>query len=168
MCLRCEKRRPDESETTAVVLHEFGHAWMNSYLRERYGVDYLSPAVRRPFLDEGAADWIAGQWDSDFLRRRRRWIVQEKVSQNIPAPSLGDLGQYASFYDRGDRELHYWIAALLVERMLGSDPRDGSRIRGYLDLVGRGEAPERAFETATGKSLASEYACLVAELWRSP
>ena len=30
MCLSCEKRRAGESETTAVVLHEFGHAWLNT------------------------------------------------------------------------------------------------------------------------------------------
>jgi hypothetical protein len=52
MCLSCEKRRVEESETTAVVLHEFGHAWLNTYLKDGFGRDYLSPALRRPYLDD--------------------------------------------------------------------------------------------------------------------
>lgn len=167
MCLSCERRRPEETETTAVVLHEFGHAWLNSYLRERYGVDYLSPAVRRPYLDEGIADFFAGRWDKEFLARRRDWIRRLKTGKT-PPPALAELQTYRSFYDHGDRELHYWLSALLVERMLGDAPGSSRKIRTYLDSIGRGRTPEKAWESATGKSLAAEYGALVNELWRNP
>ena len=61
MCLSCEKRRAEESETTAVALHEFAHAWLNTYFKEGFGRDCLSATVRRPYLDEGLADFIADQ-----------------------------------------------------------------------------------------------------------
>lgn len=165
MCLPCEKRNADEPETTAVVLHEFGHAWLNSYLRDHYDLDYLSDAIRRPYLDEGLADFFARRWDQDFLARRRTWIVNLKAGRSVAAPSLRELQSYESFYDKGDRELHYWISALLVERMLGSRPRAVRKIASYLDLVGHGHTPERAWEISTGKSLSTEYAALVSELW---
>lgn len=40
------------------------------------------------------------------------------------------------------------------------------KIPRYLGLVGRGEAPESAWENATGKSLAAEYGALVREFWK--
>lgn len=166
ICLSCEKRRAEESETTAVVLHELGHAWLNTYLNESFGRDYLSAAVRRPYLDEGLADFIAGQWDREFLARRGRWIDNLKVGRGVPPPTLGELQKYASFYDLGDRELHYWISALLIRRMIGPEESAAKKIPRYLDLVGQGEAPESAWECATGKSLAAEYDALVREVWR--
>ena len=47
-------------------------------------------------------------------------------------------------HDVGDRELHYWISALLIARMIGPEKSDAKKIPRYLDLIGRGEAPERA------------------------
>jgi hypothetical protein len=165
MCLSCEKRRVEESETTAVVLHEFGHAWLNTYLKEGFGRNYLSGAVRRPYLDEGLADFIADQWDREFLARRGRWIRDFKVRHAVQPPKLEELEKYASFYDLGDRELHYWISALLVRRMIGPEESAAKKIPRYLDLMGRGETPETAWEQATGKSLAAEYDALVREVW---
>jgi hypothetical protein len=167
MCLSCEKRRPEETETTAVVLHEFGHAWLNTYLKEKYDRDYLSDEIRRPYLDEGMADFIAGRWDGDFLNRRRQMIREFKISRGVRPPDIGELQSYSSFYDKGDRELHYWISALLIERMLGPTPNAGRKIPRYLDLIGQGKTPEQAWELATGKSIAAEYAALVRELWRN-
>jgi hypothetical protein len=166
MCLSCEKRHAEESETTAVVLHEFGHAWLNTYLREGFGLDYLSAAVRRPYLDEGLADFIADQWDREFLARRRRWIDDLKVRRGVPPPTLGELQKYVSFYDVGDRDLHYWISALLIRRMIGPGEGAATKIPRYLDLIGGGEAPESAWEEATGKSLGGEYDALVRDVWR--
>jgi hypothetical protein len=163
MCLACEKRPPGETETTAVVLHEFGHAWMNTYLHER-GRDYLSDSIRRPYLDEGMADWIATRWDSGFLNRRQQWIRELKAGRGILAPNLDDLQSYSSFYDKGDRELHYWISALLIERMIGTAPDAAFKIPRYLDGIG-GKSPEQAWEAATNKSIAMEYAALVRERW---
>ena len=131
MCLSCESRRAEESETTAVVLHEFGHAWLNTYLKEGFGRDYLSAAIRRPYLDEGLADFIADQWDREFLARRGRWIRDLKVGRGVPPPKLGELQQYSSFYDRGDRELHYWISALLIRRMIGPEESAAMKIPRY-------------------------------------
>jgi hypothetical protein len=165
MCLSCEKRRVEESETTAVVLHEFGHAWLNTYLKEGSGRDFISPAVRRPFLDEGLADFIANRWDHEFLARRARWIRDFKVRRGVPPPKPQELEKYASFYDVGDRELHYWISALLIQRMIGPEESDVKKIPRFLDLIGRGESTEGAWEHATGKSLAAEYTALVREYW---
>jgi hypothetical protein len=166
MCLSCEKRPAEESETTAVVLHEFGHAWLNTYLKEGFGLDYLSAAVRRPYLDEGLADFFADQWDREFLARRSRWIAKLKVRGGVPPPTLGELQTYVSFYELGDRDLHYWISALLIRRMIGPEESAAKKIPRYLDLIGYGEAPESAWEHATGKSLAAEYDALVREVWK--
>lgn len=90
----------------------------NSYLKEGFGRNYLSAAVRRPYLDEGLSDFIADQWDREFLARRGRWIRDLKVRRGVPPPKFEELQKYASFYDLGDRELHYWISALLIQRMI--------------------------------------------------
>jgi len=165
ICLKCERRPVGKPETTAVVLHECGHAWLNTYLRDHYRLDYLSPAIRRPFLDEGIADFIANRWDADFLARRRTWMSTEKVARGVPPPALEDLNTYAPFYEQGDRNVHYWFSALLVERMLGSPTGAPRRILKYLDEMGSGASPEEAWERATGKSIRTEYDALVAELW---
>ena len=83
-----------------------------------------------------------------------------------PPPAPAELRSYASFYEKGDRELHYWLSALLVERMLGTGPDATLKIPRYLDLMGRGKTPEEAWQSTTGKSLATEYAALVNELWK--
>ncbi len=166
ICLACEKRPQDETETTAVVLHEFGHAWLNTYLKECWGLDYLSGEVRRPYLDEGIADFIADQWDHEFLSRRTRWTRNLKVAQGVPPPKFDELTKYDSFYDQGDRELHYWISALLIQRMIGRETGAATKIPQYLDLIGAGESPERAWERATSKSLTVEYSALIRDLWK--
>ncbi|MBI3507545.1 MAG: hypothetical protein HY059_22140 [Proteobacteria bacterium] len=165
ICLRCESRRADDPETVAVVLHEFSHAWMNTYLRERYRVDYLSRTVRRPFLDEGMADVVAGLWDTHFLARRRR-MLKDRIRRGSAPPRLEDLRSESAFYGKDDRDTRYWFAALLAERMLGPGAGALPKLRRYLDLVGRGEDPERAWEKATSKSLRVEHAALVRSLWR--
>ena len=81
-------------------------------------------------------------------------------------PALSELQSYSSFYEKGDRELHYWLSALLIERMLGPGPDAAIKIPIYLDHIGRGETPEKAWESTTGKSLTTEYTTLVRELWR--
>jgi TonB family protein len=168
MCLPCGQRRPEEKETTAIVLHEFGHAWMNTYLRETYHRrEYISEAVRRPYLDEGTADYFAGLWDSEFISRRREWILIGRVARHRPPPTFAELQTRSAFFEQGDREVHYWISALLVARMLGPAPGAVGKIRVYLDQIGRGNTPDRAWEAATGKSAAKEYAALVDELWSS-
>jgi hypothetical protein len=88
-----------------------------------------------------------------------------KVRRGVAPPKAEELQKYASFYDVGDRELHYWISALLIQRMIGPEESDVKKIPRFLDLIGRGEATESAWEHATGKSLSAEYAALVRELW---
>jgi hypothetical protein len=156
MCLKCVKRPAGAKETTAVVLHEAGHAWMNTFLKEAYGVDYLTRAIHRPFLDEGIADWIASRWDSEYLSRRRQWLAGKRL------PPLEDLTDTASF--NSDRNLHYWLSALLVARMLGPGPEGPPKVRAFLELLGKTRSPEASWEEATGKSIRKEYDALLAEL----
>ena len=71
----------------------------------------------------------------------------------------------AVLHDQGDRELHHWISALLVQRMIGPETGAATKIPRYLDLIGRGESPERAWEQATSKSRPAEYSALIHDLW---
>ncbi len=135
-------------------------------MKEGWGLDYLSGEIRRPYLDEGLADFIADQWDHEFLSRRMRWTRDLKVARGAPPPKLDELAKYDSFYDRGELELHYWISALLIQRMIGGEPGAATKIPRYLDLIGAGESPDRAWERATGKFLTVEYAALIDELWK--
>jgi len=166
ICLACENRPQGETETTAVVLHEFGHAWLNTYLKDGWGLNYLSGEIRRPYLDEGLADFIADQWDHEFLSRRARWTRDLKAARGVPPPKFDELKNYDSFYDHGDRELHYWISALLIQRMIGTEAGAATKILRYLDLIGAGESPDRAWERATRKSLTVEYSALIQDLWK--
>src|ERR1041385_2412367 len=105
-------------ETLGCVLHEFGHAWFGTYLMHRHGKEWLSPAMRRPWLDEGLADFVASLRDPAFLESRAAWL-KEKAAGGAPAPAFEEIGDYDSFYRKGDVDVHYWASALLVADLLG-------------------------------------------------
>jgi hypothetical protein len=111
-------RRAGEPETVSCVLHEFGHAWFGSYLMERYNREWLAPSMRRPWLDEGLADFVASLREPAFLERRAAWI-EDKVKKGVAAPAFEEIATYDAFYEKGDVDVHYWISALFAAELLG-------------------------------------------------
>jgi hypothetical protein len=151
-----------DPETVSCVYHEFGHAWMSSYLREKFDLGWTDPPLRSPLLDEGVSDYVAALREPAFLERRRGW-VRDRAKAGAAPPAFEELLRYGSFYETGDVDLHYWLSALLLSRLLGPD---ASSIPKLLDahVAAKGDAAA-ALRAATGKDARAEYARLVASLW---
>jgi hypothetical protein len=152
------------AETVSCVLHEFGHAWFATYLMDRRDKDWLSPALRRPWLDEGLADCVAALREPDFLVRRAAWL-RTKAAKGVAAPTFDEIATYAGFYEKGDVDVHYWISALFVADLLGPRDKSPATIRGILDEIGKSGDVETSVATATGKDLRKEFAKVVARFW---
>jgi hypothetical protein len=152
-------------ETLGTVLHEFGHAWMSTYVARAHGREYLSPALRRPYLDEGLADLFASMWDGGYLGRRREWLRTKKVAAGKPAPPFEELRTLEGFYRRGDAHTHYWLSALLAGRLLGGPRAGPERIPVLLDALARTSDDRAAWHAACGKDPAEEYRALVRDIW---
>lgn len=151
-----------DPETVSCVYHEFGHAWMNSYFRAKFDLDWTAEKVRCPLLDEGVSDYVAALREPAFLERRKAW-VKEKAAAGAKPPAFEELLRYGSFYEQGEIDLHYWLSALLLARLLGPD---AASIPKLLDALGGGKAgPEAALKLVTGKDAKQEYARLVAQYW---
>jgi hypothetical protein len=171
----CEKDRSGKCsrpagapETIGNVLHEFGHAWCRSYLMDRHGLDWLAPSLRKPWLDEGLADYIAYLREPKFLKRRMDWLLAEKVAKGAPPPAYRELTDYGEFYDQGDIDSHYWLSALLVAEILGTEERGVPLIARLLDEIGRTRDVEAAVRRVTRKDPAREFERLTARLWGPP
>lgn len=157
-------RQAGAPETVSAVLHEFGHAWVGTYLMSRYNREWLSPSMRRPWLDEGLADLVASLREPAHLERRAVWL-RDKVRMKAPAPPFEEIATYDAFYGRGDVEVHYWLSALFVAELLGPRDRAPEAIRRLLDAAGRSGDAEQALRTVTGKDLRAEYERLVKRFW---
>jgi hypothetical protein len=151
-----------DPETVSCVYHEFGHAWMSSYVRAKFDRDWTEPALRSPLLDEGVSDYVAALREPAFLERRREWVA-EKAKAGAKPPAFEELLRYDAFYEKGEIDLHYWLSALLLKRLLGAEP---SSIPKLLDahVAAKGDAAA-ALKSATGKDARAEYARLVASFW---
>lgn len=166
--LYCEtaSRPAGDGETVGNVLHEFGHAWLNSYFRINFDKDYLAFPYRAPYADEGLADYVATLWDKDHMGRRVDWVRRYKAAKGIEAPRFEDLKAYDDFYKTGDIELHYWLSALLINRLLG--PKGASKIPDYLQALAKTGDATKALAKVSGLDPAREYQALVKELWAQP
>jgi hypothetical protein len=164
----CEaaSRPAGDPETVGNVLHEFGHAWLNSYFRINFDKDYLASPYRSPYTDEGLADLVATLWDKEHLSRRLDWVRREKVAKGIEAPRFDDLKSYDDFYKTGDIDLHYWLSALLVSRLMG--PKGSSKISAYLEALAKTGDATKALAKVSGLDPAREYQAMVKEIWARP
>jgi len=157
-------RAPGAAETVSCVLHEFGHAWFATYLMDRCDKDWLSPALRRPWLDEGMADCVAALREPDFLTRRAAWL-RTKAAKGVAAPTFDEIATYAGFYEKGDPDVHYWTSALLVAELLGPRDKSPATIRRILDEIGRTGDVDQSVATATGKDVRKEFERVVKRFW---
>jgi hypothetical protein len=161
-----ESRPAGAPETIGNVLHEFGHAWCGSYLMDRHGKEWLGRSLRRPWLDEGLADYAASLREPEYLERRKGWLLR-KVAQGVAPPAFEELTGYSEFYEKGDVDTHYWLSALLVEGLLGDSQRGPALIPKLLDaMAGSGEV-DASVRSVTGKDPGKELERLIARLWPS-
>src|SRR5207249_680182 len=72
-------------DTIGEVLHEFGHAWCDTYLMDRYG----RAALRHAWLSEGVAEVVASLREPGILERRTAWLTTN--AKSVPAPTFTDL-----------------------------------------------------------------------------
>ena len=152
-------------ETMGSVIHEFGHAWMNSYIMKYHNANILSDDLRNPWLDEGISTYIAYLWDSNIMKRRVAGVISKKDRARIPPPAFDDLINHREFYQAGDRKLNYWLSSLLVRRILGPQENGGVQIPKILDALVQTQDSEAAIKIATGKDARKEYERLVQHLW---
>ncbi len=157
-------RTPGAPETIGCVLHEFGHAWLGTYLMYRHGKEWLGRSMRRPWLDEGLSDCIASMREPAFLERRADWL-RKAAARGVLAPRFEELRDYDAFYMRGDAGVRYWISALFVADLLGSQDRTPETIRRLLDEIGRSGTVEDAVRTVTGKDVPAAYERIVRRFW---
>lgn len=158
-------RPAGEPETIGTVLHEFGHAWCGTYLMDRYDLDWLGPSIRRPWLDEGIADYVATVREPAFRTRRMAWL-REKAAKGVAAPAWKDLVDYNGFYGTGDPDVRYRLSALLVAELLGDAEKAPQSIRKILDETGRTGEVDGAVRAVTGKEPAREFEILVRRFWQ--
>ena len=159
-------REAGSPETIGAVLHEFGHAWVISYVMYTHNRNFIGRPLRTPWLDEGLADYIAFLREYNYLKRREDWIIQNKVKRNIEPPRLEELKDYSSFHDQGDRELHYWLSALLTAQILGPGDKGAKLIPKLLDAFVETKDAESAVKMVTGKNVRKEYEKLIARFWQ--
>ena len=156
-------RKPGDPDTIAGVLHEFGHAWIITYLMYRHGREWLEPGIRRPWLDEGLADFIASLREPALILRRETWLRQAAARGTRP-PTLERIRNYDGFYHHDDVDVHYWISAVLVADLLGPRDHAPETIRSILDATGRSSA-EEAVRTVTGKDIPGAFEKVVRRFW---
>jgi hypothetical protein len=152
-----------DPDTIGDVLHEFGHAWCETYLIDRYGREWTSPAFRHPWLDESVADVIASLRERGFLERRIAWLKTE--AKSVPAPTFAALTSYDGFYKAKDVHACYWLSAAFVAELVGPLDSAPARIREILDEIGKTGDVEASVLAATGKDLHKEFAKVVARFW---
>jgi hypothetical protein len=157
-------RPAGEPETVSCVLHEFGHAWFGTWLMAHHGREWLAPSMRRPWLDEGLADYVASLREPAFLERRAEWL-RAKAAGGAARPSFDEIADYHAFYEKGDADIHYWTSALLVAELLGDRKRAPDTIRRFLDAAGKSGDPDEAIKTATGREPRMEFDALVRRFW---
>ena len=153
-------------ETLGNVIHEFGHAWWNTYTMTRHNKEYLR--IVKPYMDEGFADYLAGMWNRRYLMIRFA-RVRQAAEERVRPPRFSELRTHAGgsgqFYDPERAALNYDLSAVLVARMLGA--QGGGKIPRVLDALATTGDDLQAWR-AIGKDAEAEYDKLVHSLWRTP
>jgi hypothetical protein len=159
-----EGRKAGAPDTIGAVFHEFGHAWIGTYLMYRHGREWLGPGMRRPWLDEGLSDFIASLRDPALIHRREMWL-RRAAAKGTPPPTLERIQSFDGFYKHDDVDVHYWISAVFVASLL--EPRECApeTIRGFLDEAGRSGSVEEALSAVTGLELSAEFDRVIRRFW---
>jgi hypothetical protein len=147
------------------VLHEFGHAWCETYLMERYSRSWISPALRRSWLSEGVAEFVASLREPARLEREKTWLA--KNAKSVAAPSFADLTSWDGFYKAKERDVYarYCLSAAFVAELLGPGDAAPAKIRAILDAVGKSGDTEASVSAATGKDLRKTFDEVRARFW---
>lgn len=119
------------------VLHEYGHALLNTH----YGDRYLARVPQ--WMDEGFADAFARPFYAELFRQSPGY-VRAHLARN-EAPTFEQLSK--NLYEK-DPVVRYSLARLTVQEILKDQPL--TAIRKVLDLARPDGAFESAIEKATG------------------
>lgn len=125
---------PGASRGRGDVLHEYGHALMNTL----YGDGYLRNVPQ--WFDEGASDFLAREYYKELFESSARLIRKAAV-----VPSLNELTRH--LYER-DPSLRYGVARYMVDEMLKD--RDSSVLRDILRQASADGDFEKAILAVTG------------------
>src|SRR5258708_2700655 len=96
MVIFCEEkaRRDTTAETLSLALHETMHAWVATYLRQRYD----RPVSHRAYVDGGLATYVASLWSREVAA-----LPAQRLSawrrRGLTAPALAELRQPDTFYE---------------------------------------------------------------------
>jgi hypothetical protein len=119
-----------------VLVHETAHGFMHRY----------KSTINMPnWIDEGVADWVAGQVvkaDTEVKDRQRDAVAQIRQT--------GVLSQ--GFFAAGGRleRWEYGLASSMVELLLGPNSSSGPKYRELIDSIKEGIDPEEALRKAYG------------------
>lgn len=152
-----------DPDTIGSVLHEFAHAWCETYLMDRYSRAWTSPELRHPWLDEGIAEVVASLREPGLLGSSTSWLKTH--ARSVPAPTFADLTSLDRFYKAKDAYVRYCLSAVLVEELVRPLDSAPARIRAILDEIGKTGDVEASVLTVTGKDLHKEFATVVARFW---
>src|SRR5262245_48523650 len=156
-------RAAGDPETVGSVRHEFGHAWMTSYLMERYGREWASADLRRPWFGEGLADYVASLRERAILARCSEWLREK--APTVKRPTYDEISDYAGFYEKGDPDVHYWISTALFAQIVGDRKTAPATIRAILDATGRTGDVDASVKAVTGKDPRREFDRIAALFW---
>lgn len=168
--LFCEKdedgkvtRTAGDPETVGSVLHEFGHAWVATYLMERFGREELGTTTPCPWLAEGLADFVASLRDPAMLDRSTRAL--EVKAAEVARPKFEEIAGETAFYAEGDPFVHYELSSLLVAALIGDRKRAPATILALLEEIGRTGDAAAAVKTVTGKDVRKTFEEVAARFW---
>lgn len=145
------------------VLHEFGHAWCNTYLMDRHSRAWISVSMRHPWLDEGLAEVVASLREPAYLERETAWLKSN--AKSLRAPTFAGLTSHNCFYNTDNVYARYCFSAALVAELVGRGDRAPAQIRAILDAIGKTGDVEASVLAVTGKDVQKEFANVVARFW---
>ena len=151
-------------DSVGLTLHEVAHAWIATHLTNRYDREWLGAIARARWLDEGLADCVAALREPDYLRRRQMGL-KRKAAAGVPAASFEKLATHAGFQGSGDVDVHYWLAALFVNELLGPSDKVPATIRRILDETGRTGSAVGSVQRVAGRDLRKTFDEVVRRYW---
>jgi len=149
-------------DAIAVSLHELTHAWISTYLMDRYDRQWALP----PWLDEGLAEYAVSLREPAYLDRCMAPLKERAKGE--AAPRFIDMSDSRRFYRTVDVELrgtHYLAAMVLVAELLGPRDEAPAKIRAILDGIGRTGDVDASIKAATGKDVRKTFDYVVRRWW---
>lgn len=158
LVIYCEEKahRATTDETVSLALHETTHAWIATYLQNKYDRPVRVP----PYVDEGLATYVAGLWSPSVAALPAQRLAKVRARGGA-APSLDELRSRDDFYAEGVATANYWRAEQLIERLIGPPSVGAKKIPPFLDALARTGDDLAAWREVSGKDARAEYAVLV-------